>query len=162
MKHNDTFRSSTRRVSVGQFKPHGHVDIQMEGDLLHYIATGPFNKELLDCLAIAQMEFLRSFRPKGPWVSVCTMKDSAISGPEGLARYAELMQAPKPPELTPVATAFVIGPEVEGAKLMAPHYAKIYADIARPFKTFETMAEARDWAKDMVAHAAKSQPNTLD
>jgi len=147
-KHN--LHSSTRQVPTGQFKAHGQVDIQMEGDLLHYIATGPFNKELVDCLAVAQLNFLQTAQPTGAWVSICTMRESAVTSPEGLARYNEIMRTPKPAGLTPVATAFVVGPEVEGGKLMAPHYAKIYADIGRPFQTFATMAEAQLWAQAMI------------
>lgn len=150
MMNKKILRSSTSQVPTGKFKAHGQVDIRMEGDLLHYIATGPFNKELLDCLAVAQLNFLQTALPTGAWVSICTMQESAVTSPEGLARYNEIMQTPKPAGLTPVATAFVIGPEVEGGKLMAPHYAKIYTDIGRPFQTFVTMAEARTWAQDMI------------
>lgn len=150
MMNKTHLRSSTNQVPTGQFKAHGQVDIRMEGDLLHYIATGPFNKELLDCLAVAQLSFLQAAQPTGAWVSICTMQESAVTSPEGLARYNEIMRTPKPAGLTPVATAFVIGPEVEGGKLMAPHYAKIYAAIGRPFQTFSTMAEAQTWAQDMI------------
>jgi hypothetical protein len=64
-----------------------------------------------------------------------------------MERYAELMHLPKPAELTPIATAFVMGPDVEGGKLMAPHFGKIYAAIHRPFQVFQTEAEARAWAQ---------------
>lgn len=156
MMNKNNLRSSTSQVPTGQFKAHGQVDIRMEGDLLHYVATGPFNKELVDCLAIAQLTFLQTAQPAGHWVSICTMRKSAVTSPEGLARYGDIMRTPKPAGLTPVATAFVIGPEVEGGKLMTPHYAKIYADIGRPFQTFSTMAEAQTWAQDMMDLASEN------
>ncbi len=142
---------STRKVQTQQFQPHGQVEGWMEGDLLLYIANGPFNKELVDCLAITQSEFLQSMQPSGPWASICTILDSAIGGPDTLARYAQMMCAPKPAGLAPIATAFVMAPDVEGARLMAPHFAKIYADIPRHFQIFETMAQARAWAQAMIA-----------
>lgn len=153
MTLNNPSEGSTSQVATGPFKAHGEVHFRVEGDVLHYVATGPFNKELLDCLAIAQMEFLRKLQPTGPWVSMCTMNGSAITSPEGLERYAELMRTPKPPGLTPIATAFVVGPGVEGGKLMAPHFAKIYADIGRPFKAFPTEQEALVWAQDLLDQA---------
>lgn len=163
MLNKNNLHSSTSQVPTGKFKAHGQVDIRMEGDLLHYIATGPFNKELLDCLAIAQLNFLQTAQPTGAWVSICTLRESAVTSPDGLARYGEIMRAPKPAGLTPVATAFVIGPDVEGGKLMAPHYAKIYANIARPFQTFLTMAEAQAWARDKIDRANEnSSPGTPD
>ncbi len=147
-------KSSTTQVKATQFRPHGRVDIWMDGQLQHYEATGPFNKELVDCLAIAQLNSLQTLQPTGPWVSICTIVESALATPDGLARYAELMRTPKPAELTPVATAFVIGPEVEGGTIMAPLFAKIYADIGRPFKTFETLAEAQRWARTLTQVAS--------
>ena len=144
---------STARITGKQFQAHGQVDIWMDGDLLHYVATGPFNRELIDCLAIAQLEFLQSMHPNGPWVSVCDVKKSAVGGPDTLERYAEIMRAPKPHGLTPVGTAFVIGPDVEGGRLMGPLFAQIFADIQRPFRIFQTMAEAQTWARDMIEEA---------
>lgn len=145
-------KSSTTQVKVTPFAPHGQVDMWMDGDLLHYESTGPFNKELADCLAVAQSNFLQALQPSGPWVSICTVRKSALATPDGLQRYAELIRQ-APPQFTPVATAYVIGPEVEGGQFMAPHFAKIFADASRPFQTFATMAEAQRWARAMIDKA---------
>nr|WP_305643386.1 hypothetical protein [Rhodoferax sp.] len=42
---------------------------------------------------------------------------------------------------------------------MAPHYAKIYADIGRPFQTFATMAEAQLWAQAMIRKSVGQEPD---
>jgi hypothetical protein len=150
-------KSSTAQVKTSQFTPHGVVDIWMDGRLMHYEATGPFNTELVDCLAIAQRDYLLATRPQGAWVSVCTVVGNAMSSPDGIARYAEIMAAPKPNNMIPVATAFVIGPDVEGGRIMAPQFTKIYADIGRTFQIFETMAAAQVWAAAMVEQARTGQ-----
>ncbi len=141
---------TTEQVATTGFRPHGIIELVMDGDLLHYGCTGPFNKELLECMAVAQMTFLKAMKHPGPWASIATFLGSVMSSPEGIQRYAELMQTPHPPELTPVATAFFIGPEVEGGSIMIPHFARIYAEIGRPFKAFKTMAEAQSWALSMI------------
>jgi hypothetical protein len=149
-----TLRHSTDHVANRAFKPHGSVHMWMEGPFLYYEAIGPFNVELVDSLAVAQMEILRTTDYQGPWASICTIVKSAMASPEALARYDRLMKKPKPPGKEPVATAFVAAPEVEGAKLMMPKFAKIYAGIQRPFRSFETMDEARAWARSMMDQAA--------
>lgn len=141
---------STTLVPPTRFRAHGRVDMWMEDHLLHYEATGPFNEEVFDLLAVAQMGFLKTLQITGPWASICTLRVSAMTTPGGVDRYTELMQSPKPPEFMPVATAFVIDPHIEGGRIMVPHFARIYASIDRPFKTFETMAEAQDWARSMI------------
>ncbi len=150
-------KRSTSQIKTSPFTPHGVVDIWMEGRLMHYEATGPFNTELVDCLAIAQRDYLLATRPQGAWVSVCTVVGNAMSSPDGIARYAAIMAAPKPDNMIPVATAFVIAPDVEGGGIMAPQFRKIYADIGRPFQIFETMAAAQTWALAMIEQAGTGE-----
>jgi hypothetical protein len=153
MPHTTQPKSSTTKVKTSQFTPHGVVELWMEGSLMHYQATGPFNTELVDCLAIAQRDYLLATQPTGAWASVCTVVGNAMSSPEGVARYAEIMSAPKPANMIPVATAFVIAPGVEGGRIMAPLFTKVFANIGRPFKIFETMADAQIWAQAMIDEA---------
>ncbi len=153
MTSDQPIKSSTTQLKVTQFAPHGQVDIWMEGNVLHYESTGPFNKELADCLAVAQSNFLQALKPTGQWASICTVKKSALATPDALQRYAELIRQ-APPEFSPVATAYVIAPEVEGGQLMTPHFARVFADAGRPFQTFETLADAQDWAQAMIRKAS--------
>jgi hypothetical protein len=122
----------------------------MEDDVLHYEATGPFNEEVFDLLAVAQLGFLKTLTLNGPWASICTLRHSAMSTPGGIQRYTEIMQSPKPPSFVPVATAFVVGPEIEGGKLMVPHFERVYTLINRPFQIFDSMAPALQWVHAMV------------
>lgn len=143
--------SSTAQVDATRFRPHGRVDMWMENGVLQYEATGPFNAEVFDCMAVTQMEFLVSLPPiSGPWASICTLRNSAMFTPDAIQRYTELMQSPKPANLEPVATAFVVGPEVEGGKIMAPHFERVYNLIQRPFRIFATKDEAQVWVHGMI------------
>lgn len=136
------------------FSPHGEVTLRFEDKILYYDAIGPLNTEVIECLAQAQKAFLTQFRPQGPWGSMGLFRVSAMMGPQCLERYAAMMAAPKPPGATPVATAFVMAPDVDGHRLMAPLYAKIYADIGRPFCAVETLDEGRAWIRQRLAAAA--------
>lgn len=141
---------STAQVNISPFNQHGVVDIRMEGDVIHYQATGPFNTELIDSLAVAQRDFLLAAKPQGAWVSIATILSSCMTSPEGIARYAAVIAAPKPPQMIPVATAFVIAPSVEGNLIMAQHYRKIFSDNGRTFQIFETLPEAQAWVLSVL------------
>jgi hypothetical protein len=41
---------------------------------------------------------------------------------------------------------------------MAPLYAKIYADIGRPFGLFESLSQAQAWAQTMIGQARAGKP----
>lgn len=144
------FTSSTNEVQVGRFAAHGLIEIAMEGDILYYVATGPFNEEVFDRFAIAQASYLSSLQHPTPWASIATFVGCALFTPEALARYTAVMQRPKPSAQTPVATAFVMGPDVEGGNIMASHFRKIYASIQRPFTIVSTREEAQAWAQSML------------
>lgn len=148
-------RSSTAQVKTSRFTPHGNVDMWMDGQLMHYEARGPFNLELVNCLAIAQRDYLLAARPRGVWASVCTVLENAMGSPDGMARYGEVIAA-TPDDLKPVATAFVMAPGLEGGPIMAPMFAKAYANIGRPFKMFSNMEQACEWANAMIAQAGSA------
>ena len=152
-----TLKHSTDQVAATPFRPHGSVQMWMEGDFLYYESTGPFNVELVDSLAVAQMDLLRTTNYQGPWASICTILNSAMAPPDALARYEALMRKPKPAGKTPGATAFVVAPGVEGAKLMLPKFAAIYEGIQRPFQSFERMEDARAWAQAHMLQARQQQ-----
>lgn len=144
-------KSSTAHIIAPGFKAHGRVDLWMDNDVLHYEATGPFNAEVFDRLAVAQGNFLKSLTLSGPWASICTLQVSAMATPEAIERYTALMQKPKPEGLEPVATAFVIAPEIEGCKIMAPHFERVYQLIQRPFRIVSTMKQAQQWVHAKIA-----------
>lgn len=146
----------TSQFQATAFSPHGEVALWFEDQILHYEATGPLNTEVITCLGLAQAEFLQQFEPQGPWGSMAVCKVSAMMGPECLARYGAMMSTPKPAGKTPVATAFVMGPDVDGYRLMAPLFAKIYAGIQRPFRAVETLEEGRQWVFEQIAQARQS------
>lgn len=157
MSPNGIVRRSTQDVTSSRFQPHGLVEITFEGDILLYECRGPFNKELVESLAVAQLEILQAANHHGPWVSICLMRNSAVGSPEAFARYSELMHTAKPAQFIPIATAFSVAPEVEGGRLMMPRYAAIYTDIGRPFKIFEQLDEATAWARALIAAANADQ-----
>lgn len=147
--------NSTDHVQASRFAAHGLIELAMEGDILYYQATGPFNEELFDRFAVAQASYLTTLQHPTPWVSIATFVNSALFTPEAIARYTAVMQAPKPAGLTPIGTAFVIGPDIEGGKIMAPHFRKIYDSIQRPFTVASTQEEAQAWALSMLQQTSR-------
>lgn len=147
----------TSQFQATAFSPHGEIALWFDDQILYYEATGPLNTEVIECLAIAQMEFLKQLEPQGVWGSMAIFKNSAMVGPQCLARYEAMMSSPKPAGKTPVATAFVMGPDVEGHRLMAPLFAKIYTTIQRPFCTVETVEAGRTWLRQHIVQARQGQ-----
>ncbi len=145
---------STTEVSTGTFRPHGQIDVWLEGDIVYYEATGPFNIELIHALAATQKSFFETITLPQVWASVGVLMGSVMMGLDALARYQEVLEAPKPVAFIPSATAFVIGPDVEGGFIIAPHFRRIFAELHRPMEIFQTSSEAVRWVHDVM----KAQP----
>jgi hypothetical protein len=145
---------STSEVAAGPFRPHGHIDVWLEDDMVYYEATGPFNVELINALAATQKNFFETLTPPQAWASIGVLLGSVMMGLDALARYKEVLAAPKPAAYIPRATAFVIGPDVEGGFIIAPHFRRIFCELQRPMQIFPTASEAVEWVHDVM----KAQP----
>lgn len=153
------FTRSTNDVITSRFAPHGLVEIAFDGDILLYKATGPFNKELVESLAVAQMDVLTVADHRGPWVSVSLMLGSMLASPEAFARYSDMMHAAKSAQFTPLASAYVVAHDVEGRALMLSKYAAIHTSSGRLFRSFDQLDDALAWAHDLIdADKAKKSP----
>ena len=145
---------STSEVAAGPFRPHGHIDVWLEDEIVYYEAAGPFNVELINALAATQRNFFETITLPHVWASIGVLMGSVMMGLDALARYEEVLAAPKPAAYIPRATAFVIGPDVEGGFIIAPHFRRIFAELHRPMQIFQTSFEAVEWVHDVM----KAQP----
>ena len=159
MSHNAPIRTSTDDVVQSHFAPHGRVTMRFEDDILFYDATGPFNIELVDSLAVAQKDILIVAKPQRPWVSVSIMRGSMLASPDAFARYANMMQTQRPAECTPLASAYVVAPDVEGRSLMLPKYEAIHIASGRVFQSFTQLDDALAWARSLIDAQTKASPN---
>ena len=132
------------------FAPHGQIDCWREDHMLHFRATGPFNRELFDDFARAQRELFLLDAPKQPWGSVVTVTHSALATLDGLACLEEHLRARKPKRMVARAVAYVMGPKVEGRVIMTPVFRRIYQGMDQPFEVFDDARVARGWVQGVL------------
>lgn len=147
---------TTDEFAVGDFKPHGLVEMWLEGNILRYDAVGPFNRELVRAISQAQHEIMLAAKARGACVEIVTIHESALVTPDGLAELALILQDVNQQGLAPLAVAYVMTADVEGANLMAPLFRKRYQDQGRVFQIFDRMEDARVWAQAQL-NAADDQ-----
>ncbi len=137
----------TDQFASGEFKPHGQVEMWLDGNILRYDAVGPFNRELVRAIAQAQHEVMLAAKARGACVEVVTIRESALVTPDGLAELALILQDVNLQGLAPLAVTYVMAPDVEGASIMAPLFRRRYQDQGRTFEIFEQMKDALIWAQ---------------
>jgi hypothetical protein len=127
------------------FKPHGYACIELGSNYLLYQLIGPFNKELFMAIVQLHAKDVAGLVARGAWAGIAIIKNSAMTTPEALQYISEQLQQMREQGVGPVASAFVIAPDVEGAVIMAKRYAECYA--GENFRIFRTLPEAQEWVK---------------
>lgn len=134
----------------GLFKAHGRVALWTEGSVMHVQAEGPFNREAVLAIGVAMKQLYQSLPQDQNFAYLLEFRASLMASPDALAAYGEFLKAMSMAKRAPKVVAFVVAPEVEGASLMLPLFARLYAEHGRQFAAFETMAPAEDWLRERL------------
>ena len=136
---------STDEFGVSKFQSHGRVDYKIEGSTLCAIASGPFNMELMGALLEMAKVVFPEMASNGPWVSITVFHNSALCSLEVMHALTEAMRQMMLSGIHPMATAFILSPDVEGAHMMGPLFEKAYADAGAMLKCFANYDAGMSW-----------------
>jgi hypothetical protein len=151
--HPDDHPEDRRGTPPGSvFRPHGRTEVWAEGAMVHVTAEGPFNREGADAFSQKMIELYRQLPAGLRFVNVTEFRVTMMATLDAWERLAGHLQRINESGLPLVATAWVIGPEVEGRALFAPRGEALFRDLGRVFAVFETMADAEAWAQEKLAH----------
>lgn len=138
-----------------KFQKHGSVRFTVHGQILHAEVQGPWNQELIDHYGDEIQPLVAQVAARGAWAVVITLHGEAICPPDALAAIRR-NAVEHARQWRRTCTAYVIGPEVPGYKLMDRMWRGVYEDLM-PCEIFEDDAAALAWAEGMIS-AASSGP----
>ncbi|WP_296447892.1 hypothetical protein [Rhodoferax sp. UBA5149] len=141
---------STDDFADGNFKPHGRLDVHLEGDIVVYDAEGPFNLEAIVALGKARRAVVAEWGTEDRRATIVVFRTSMLMSPAALEAYEQGMQAHLAQVKPHVAVAWVVAPEVEGRSIMLPYFAKIFSRINVPWQAFEELHAAQVWARSRL------------
>ncbi len=144
---------STDEIEPGRFKPHGRVEYEEQGNILLTKAWGPFNVQLVDSLETLVRNLFPVMASKGVWVNIAVFEQSALASPEVLRAFGEMVKQVVQLNIAPACVAFVLRPDVEGARLMAPLYEHCVTGGGLPCKAFPNSELAEKWAISFISQA---------
>jgi len=144
-------RRDTDSTKVTRFNQHGRMVSRVEDNILFNEATGPFNAEIIAAIRLIQQEMLEEISTKEKWAQIYVFFDSVLCSPDTIEALQVYLANLKGKLKKPVATAFVIGPGVEGRSMMGPHYRQVYEQANLNFQLFETVEQAQVWVAESLA-----------
>ena len=152
-KHATPQPLSTNAVSTSRYAPHGEFSLHIDGDIVFYDATGPFNLEALQALATARSTILADWAIERPVAGIVHWHRSVMMSPEAFAAYREGIAKYHENAKLPVALAWVAAADVEGMALMHQKFEKLFIERKTNFKLFDSLAPARAWVDEHLAAA---------
>jgi hypothetical protein len=145
---------STDGLSTSPFRPHGRAEWRIDGAVLRADVVGPFNRELAELIGPILHQAYALLSAQGPSAEIVTVRGSAMAGPETLTALSGEMRKFVQAGVAPVATAFVMAPEVEGSLFMPVPLVQSYEAAGWPaFQVFSTADDAEAWVQGLLAAA---------
>lgn len=151
-------RRNIEDYASGPFRPHGEMEIWLEGHVVCIKATGPFNTESIQAMGKALRALYAEIAQPEKLVHLVTIQRSLLASPEVVKTFGDFLAAMDAIQQTPVAVAWVVAPEVEGGRLMLPFFAKTYASAGREFRAFENATDAYAWLQTRLPNAQTPIP----
>jgi hypothetical protein len=145
---------STEGLGASLFRPHGRADWRIDGAVLRTDVVGPFNRELAELIGPILQQAYTLLHAQGPSAEIVTVRGSGLAGPEALTALSGVLRKFVQTGVAPVATAFVMAPEVEGSGFMPALLVQSFAAAGWPAcQVFATADEAEVWVQGLLAAA---------
>ena len=132
------------------FKPHGQVKVWPEGNVVFLDLTGPFNREFFSSLLVLNDTLYSELRGNGPFVEIALFRESMLMPQDALAEFGSILLKRSECNISPLATAWVIGEEITESIIMLPLFKKKFAEAARPFEVFNSLDDANAWVRELL------------
>lgn len=142
---------STDDFADGKYRPHGRLEVHVEGNVCIYRAEGPFNLEAILALGKARRAIVDEWGDRGSVsATIVQFYTSMLMSQDALDAYTKGMQMHLKQAKPNVAVAWVVAPTVEGRSIMLRNFEKIFASLGIPWKSFEKLDEARIWVQSKI------------
>jgi len=136
-------------MATSAFRPHGTAQVELSDAILTVHMRGDWNAEMRSQTSLQMREYAPALNAAGPW-AICNILHDTLVYSETLYASARQDYASRPAESRLRAVAFVIGPNVEGAKLLKPRFDTLLDGVVDA-RVFADNASAREWLLQQLA-----------
>lgn len=156
-----TGKTSTGELPWKRFRPHGDILFESGGILIRKLrARGPFNAELLRALKDVQGELEAEMRlGKLQRIDIVRFIESCLAPIDVIQIFERRLLEIVANGSAPRAVAYVLTDDVEGAKVMTPHFRSAHQRAGIPFCIFSNEADAEKWGVEINAELKKRRWN---
>jgi hypothetical protein len=133
------------------FRPHGAAQVELSDSILTVHMRGDWNAEMRSQTAQQMLQHVAALNAAGPWGIVNHLHDTLVYS-EAVYAHTRQDYAARPPQSKLRAVAFVIGPKVEGARLLKPRFESLLEGVIDA-QVFEDIDSAHAWMRQQLDKA---------
>jgi len=128
--------------SRSKFSMHGTVNANIEGKILTFEITGPFNDQLMNSLLEYQAKIFKDWNPQGKFGILSSVKKNMLLSPSAFDIWAETVRQSIQIHQN-CFHVWAISNDVEGRSFVVPKMQIIYQKAGLDIKFFENESLAR-------------------
>jgi hypothetical protein len=154
---------STRQAKPMRFRAHGQIELEATQDnIVLYHSTGPFNVETFKALEDVEQSLIKKIafikdEAQPRWAEVIIFEKSCLATPDSLEYLCEYLKRIVATGRVPIASAYVIRPEIEGSAIMGMHFKSCHENAGlRNIAIFDAVEPANAWIKSILATHAEA------
>ena len=101
-------------------------------------------------MAELEAQVFARMKAAGKWVEILEFRHNLLATAEALEAFARHVERFRSKGLSPLGSAVVIDPSLEGEAIIRPQLAAAYAAAGWPCAFFTHMADAEAWADSLL------------
>lgn len=142
---------SSSEFSSATYPPHGEFRLRMEGSLALYEATGPFNLQAIQGLALAREALLATLCPNDRIAVVVHFHQSAVMTPDAFSAWETGLRQLAIGRVVIAGVCWVAQEDVEGFHFLLSRYRTIFDAAQLPFHACSDRSAGMHWAWEQLA-----------
>jgi len=146
---------STDEFAKGTFRPHGRLEVRIDGAILRADGYGPFNSEFIRALARTFQDLRSSALVPRPYADLIQFHGSLMASQDMLTELSQMLERVDSVDIA-CALAFVVEPNVEGRDFMLPLFERVLVSHGRNFRSFDNLPEAEAWVRECLEAASRA------
>lgn len=134
------------------FRPHGRVTFIQQENIVVCLASGPFNKELIEAVKIVREDFISHLDIQGPFGNLLVIEDSALASIQTLEIFRDYLKQMIVAGSKAAVSALSIARTVDGRNIMVHHITNAYKEAGMDISLFDDFDSAKLWITKKLKH----------
>lgn len=127
-----------------QFAPHGSIQVKLDGAVIQYQITGPFNIETIKAFGRTMAALLNAWVPPETFVTLSFWQESMMTSLEAFEAYRQFLEIGRYYFPQEAMNIWCVPEDLEGRRIMLPKWQALYEAAGYPLTVVSSPEQAQE------------------